>query len=80
MLRPTPWPTSFPDGVDKEFGVLVTTERRVFTFVLVYGGRGDLNAQAAEAAIREWNGITEWCRASPYQASVSDALRMLDTA
>jgi hypothetical protein len=29
----------FPDDVDQEFGVLVTTERRVFTFVLFYGRR-----------------------------------------
>jgi hypothetical protein len=69
----------FPDDVDQEFGVLVTTERRVFTFVLVYGRRGDLNTQAAEAVIREWNEITEWWQASPYHANVGDALRMLDT-
>jgi hypothetical protein len=33
------------------------------------------------AKIREWNEneITEWWQASAYQASVSDALRMLDT-
>jgi hypothetical protein len=29
--------------------------------------------------IREWNDITEWWEASPYQASVRDALRMIDT-
>jgi hypothetical protein len=69
----------FPDDVGQEFGVLVTTERRVFTFVFYYGRRGDLNAQVAEALIRGWNDITTWWQASPYHANVSDALRMLDT-
>jgi hypothetical protein len=69
----------FPDDVDQEFGVLVTTERRVFTFVLFYGRGGDLNVQAGQALIREWSDITAWWQASLYQASITDALHMLDT-
>ena len=68
----------FSNDVDQEFGVLVTTARRVFTFSMHYGRRGDLNAQVTDASIHEWNEITKLWRSSPYQANVSDAMLMLD--
>jgi hypothetical protein len=68
----------FSNDIDQEFGVLVTTARRVFTFSMHYGRRGDLNAQVAGASIHEWNEITKRWRSSPYQAKVSDAMLMLD--
>ncbi|MET9312340.1 hypothetical protein ABZX12_10960 [Kribbella sp. NPDC003505] len=58
----------FPDDVDQDFGVIVTVDRRVFTFVLLcYGRRGDLKAQLADARVGDWTDITEWWQASPYR-------------
>ena len=67
----------FPDDVDQEFGVLVTAARRVFTFVLYYGRRGDLRAQVDDAVIGEWTEITDYWQASPYQDSVREAFEVL---
>lgn len=67
----------FPDDGDQEFGIVVSAERRVFTFVLHYG-QGDLTAQAANAIIGEWNDISDRWEASPYTASVREAMRILE--
>ena len=67
----------FPDDVDQEFGVIVTDKARVFTFVLYCSRQGDLMAQAANAAIGDWDENTDWWKASQYEPNVSDALRML---
>ena len=66
----------FEDDVDQEFGVLVTGGRRVLTFVLHYGRRGDLKTRVADAVIRDWNDVTDWWQASPYRDNVADAMRM----
>jgi len=68
----------FPDDVDQEVGVVVTAQRRVFTFVLYYGRRGDVQAQTQAAVIGDWNEITDWWRASPYRENIDDAFLMLD--
>jgi hypothetical protein len=67
----------FPDDVDQEFGVVVTTEHKVFIFVLHYGRSGDLKQQAADAVIGDWSDITGWWQASPYVAQVNEALELL---
>lgn len=67
-----------PDDVDQEFGVIVTAKRRIFTFVLYYGRRGDLKAQVDAAVIAEWTDITDWWQSTPYRENVNDALQMLD--
>lgn len=68
----------FEDDVDQEFGVLVkASSRRVLTFVMYYGRRGDLAAQAADAVIRDWQDITDRWESSPYQRNVADAMAML---
>ncbi len=66
----------FPDASDGEFGVVVTTDHRVYTFVLRYGA-GDLNTQAAKAVLHEWHNITDTWDASPYGTDVRDALELL---
>jgi hypothetical protein len=68
----------FPDDVDQEFGVVVTKERKVATFVFHYGRQGDLKAQAATGTIHYWNNISAWWQASPYRAQVEDAIGLLD--
>lgn len=67
----------FPDHVDQEFGVVVTTARRVFTFVLYYGRRGDLKRRAADAVIGDWVEMTDWWQGSPYHEQVAAALQLL---
>lgn len=68
----------FPDDVDQEFGVIVTARRRVFTFVLHYGRRGDLKSQVADAVIGDWSEITDRWQESPYRANVNVAFVILD--
>ena len=64
----------FPDDVDQEFGLVVTQDRRVIQFVVHYGRLGDLNRQAADAVIREWNDITSWWDATPHASAIRVAL------
>lgn len=66
------------DDTDQEFGVVVTTDRRVFTFVLHWGRNGDLKAKAATGTIHDWNNISEWWQASPYRRQVEEAFAILD--
>lgn len=61
----------FTDDVDQEFGVVVTTDRRVFTFVLARV------ATPAEAELDEWQNITTWWDATPYSRVVSEALELI---
>jgi hypothetical protein len=68
----------FPDDVDQEFGVLVAADRRVFTFVLHYGRRGDLKNQLLTSKIAELRDITESWEASPYRRNVNEALALPD--
>lgn len=70
----------FQDDVDQEFGVLVTTNKRVFTFVLHYGRRGDLRKMAASAIISDWCDITEVWHKSPCAEQVIEALQILDSS
>ena len=48
----------FPDDGDQEFGVIVTSDRRVATFEMHYG-RGDLGKQLATAFLWNWVDITD---------------------
>jgi len=67
----------FPDDADQEFGVVVTTDRRVFTFVLHYGRKGDLKAQAASAVLADWTEISTRWESSPYAQNVRDAVELI---
>lgn len=69
----------FPDDVDQEFGIIVTTSRKVFTFVLHCGRSGDLKTQAATAVIADWTDISSRWEASPYASNIRDAFEMLRT-
>lgn len=68
----------FEDDVDQEFGVLVTATRRVLTFVMHYGRRGDLKTQVADATLHDWRDITDGWGSSPYRHNIADAMDMLD--
>lgn len=67
----------FPDDVTQEFGVLVTRDHRVFTFIVHLGLRGDLRTQAATAVLADWTDITGQWRSTPYAPSVRDAFAVL---
>lgn len=67
----------FPDDVDQEFGLLVTQDRRVIEFVVHYGRLGDLQRQAAEAIIGDWNDITSWWDATPHASTIRAALDLV---
>lgn len=66
----------FPDDVDQEFGVLVTAERNVFTFVHHYGRRGDLKSQLRASKLADWSDISGTWESSPYRRYVQDALAL----
>lgn len=69
----------FEDDTDQEFGVLVTdTLRRVLTFVMHYGGRGDVKTQVDQATVHDWQDITDRWESSPYQHIIADAMAMVD--
>jgi hypothetical protein len=69
----------FEDDTDQEFGVLVTgTPRRVLTFVMHYGRRGDLKTRLGEATLHDWQDITDQWEFSPYQRNVADAMVIVD--
>lgn len=68
----------FPDDVDQEFGVLVSADRAVFTFVLHYARRGDLNTQVRTATISHWRDLSDRWESSPYRRYVQEALRLPD--
>lgn len=63
----------FPDDVDQTFGVLLTCDGRVTTFVMHHAGRGDLAAQPKHTFIRTWIDITENWERSAYRRYVRDA-------
>ena len=63
----------FPDDGNQEFGVVVTRDHRVFTFVFHYG-RGDLSAQTATGFLADWKDLSPWWASSPYADRVRDAL------
>lgn len=68
----------FPDDGAQDFGIVVTSSREVFAFVLHHGRTGDLNTQAATAVLAEWTDISSGWEASPYASSVRDALEFLE--
>lgn len=68
----------FPDDVDQEFGVMVTADRQVATFVFHYGRKGDLKTRMATGTLRDWSNITEWWEASPYRRQVAEAFALMD--
>jgi hypothetical protein len=67
----------FPDDVDQGFGVMVTADRRVFTFVFHYGRKGDLKTRAATGFLWDWTDLTSRWQSSPYDGQVREALGLL---
>jgi hypothetical protein len=66
----------FPDGDGEEFGVLMTTERRVFTFVLHRDPQGDPEGPMAAARLSRLTDITDRWEASAYRRYVEEALTL----
>ena len=71
--------TLFTDDVDLEFGILVTTEGRVFEFDLRFDREGDLKAQVAAASFTAWTETTDRWRERPFRSDVESAIRLLAT-
>ncbi len=67
----------FPLDASSEFGIAVTAEQAVFTFVLRYGP-GDFAGQAVGALLEDWTELPQWS-SSRYAANVREALEVLDS-
>lgn len=65
-------------GDGREFGVVVTAARRVFTFELHHARGGDAAEWIGGAAIANWTDITASWQQSPQAPQVRDGLRMLE--
>jgi len=65
--------TSFPDDNSFEFGVLVTSNRRVYQFGLDY-----LHGSVEEGVFTEWVDLSEFYAGSPYHDYVAAALAVLE--
>jgi hypothetical protein len=64
--------TSFPDDPSFEFGVVVTSDRRVYQFGLDY-----LHKTVEQGVLTEWVDLTERHSSSPYSDDVAAALDLL---
>jgi hypothetical protein len=64
--------TSFPDDTSFEFGVVVTSDRRVYQFGLDY-----LHKPVEQGDFTEWVELTERHASSPYSEEVATALDLL---
>ena len=64
--------TSFPDDTDFEFGVIVTSDRRVYQFGLDY-----LHKPVEQGVFTEWVDLTERHAGSPYREDVAAALDLV---
>jgi hypothetical protein len=64
--------TSFPDDTSFEFGVVVTSDRRVFQFGFDY-----LHTPVERGVFTEWVDLTDRHAASPYRDDVATALDVL---
>ena len=64
--------TSFPDDSSFEFGVIVTSDRRVYQFGLDY-----LRKPVEQGVFTEWVDLTERHSSSPYSDDVAEALDLL---
>jgi hypothetical protein len=64
--------TSFPDDTRFEFGVVVTSDRRVYQFGLDY-----LHKPVDQGTFTEWVDLTEDHASSPYREAVAVALDLL---
>jgi hypothetical protein len=65
----------FPDDTSFMFGVLVTSDRKVFQF-----GYDWLHKPTLGGALSEWNDLTSSWQSSPYRAQVRAALAFGDGA
>jgi hypothetical protein len=65
--------TSFPDDTSFEFGVVVTSDRRVYQFGLDY-----LHKPVAQGVFAEWVDLTERHAGSPYHDDVATAFAVLE--
>ncbi|MBR7837427.1 hypothetical protein KDL01_29375 [Actinospica durhamensis] len=61
----------FPDGPDREFGEVITGERRVYRFDLCYD-RGRPHS-VRQAALDHWTDITEYWQTEPLRMRTADA-------
>ena len=59
-----------------EFGVVVTEDRHVYEFDLVYGP-GDLTRQAETARVSEWRDVTAWWASKPARKDIEEAFSLL---
>ena len=64
--------TSFPDDSSFEFGVVVTSDRRVYQFGLDY-----LHKPVERGTFTEWIDLTERHGSSPYSEDVAAALDLM---
>ena len=64
--------TSFPDDTAFEFGVLVTSDYRVYQFGLDY-----LHKSVDQAVLTEWVDLTERHASTKYSEDVAEALEYL---
>ena len=64
--------TSFPDDTSFEFGVVVTSDGRVYQFGLDY-----LHKPVEEGVFTEWVDLTDRHSSSPYSDDVAAALGLL---
>jgi hypothetical protein len=65
--------TSFPDDTSFEFGVVVTSNRRVYQFGLAY-----LHKPVTQGVFTEWVNLTERHASSPYHDDVAAAFAVLE--
>ena len=65
----------FLDDTSFYFGILVTSDRRVFQF-----GYDHLHKSQMEGSLSEWNELTITWRSSPYREEVAAALKSLGAA
>jgi hypothetical protein len=65
--------TSFPDDTNFEFGVVVTSNRRVYQFGLDY-----LHKPVEQGVFREWVDLTDRHASSPYHDDVAAAFAVLE--
>jgi hypothetical protein len=64
--------TSFPDDTSFEFGVIVTSDGRVYQFGFEYLGKS-----VEQGVFTEWVDLTERHASSPYSDDVAAALEIL---
>jgi hypothetical protein len=65
--------TSFPDDTSFEFGIVVTSDRRIYQFGLDY-----LHKAVDQGVFTEWIDLTEHHASSPYRDEVCAAFAVVE--